>query len=146
VETTEDTTTETTQPVEEARKDIKDSYETYKVKKGDTLWEITEKFYRKFSNDNIYFFIDNLLSPMNNKGLMKNYKWKDVSAKNPHLIYPREKVKVPDLKEVDPAVIPQELKNVVNYDKDSKLYTAQMNDGKIVLLNPSRNSATVASI
>ncbi len=143
---TEDTTAETTPPAEEAKSDIKDSYEIYNVKKGDSLWEITEKFYKKFSNDNIYFFIDNILSPMNKKGLMRNYKWTDVSSKNPHLIYPREKIKVPDLKEVDPSTIPHELKNVVNYDKDSKLYTARLNDGKIVLLNPSKNSATVASI
>ncbi len=132
-------------PVEEKEDVPLKDYEIYKVKKGNTLWEIAKKSYRRFSNKHIYFYLNHLLGPMNNKGNLDDYKYNNRSKKNPHLIYPAQEVKVPDLAKANPNTIPKELKNIVGYDESSTLYTAKGVDGQIIIANPVKQKIIIIS-
>ncbi len=136
---------EESSPVEETEDIPLKDYEIYEVKRGNTLWEIAKRHYKRFSNKHIYFYLNHLLGPMNNKGNLDDYKYNNRSKKNPHLIYPAEEVKVPDLAKADPNALPEELKNIVEYDESSTLYTAKGVDGRIIIANPVKQKIIIIS-
>ena len=120
-------------------------YEILIVEKGNTLWGITKKYYRNFSEGKIYIFIDKLLSPLNNKGRIDDYQWGDPDERNPHRIYPSDEIKVPNLSEVDPLSIPKELRDMVKLNIRSVLYSAKGIDGRIILINHSEKKIAIIS-
>ena len=121
-------------------------YEIYRVKRGDTMWHITRRYYGRFTVGNVCFYIDHLFSPLNDKGYMEDYKLGQYDRNNPHLIYPDDELKVPVLTKADPLAIPGDIKDIIGCDCYSDIYTAKGTDGKIIIANFTKRKVAIASM
>ncbi len=96
----------------ETKKDIATSrsYFYYTIKKGDTLWDLSRKFYNS------------------------NWVWPGLweingRIKNPHLIYPGKKIKIflrENIKEQKPAIPVKEIKTMVEHEIHPTFYYPDM--------------------
>jgi hypothetical protein len=70
------------------------SYQSYTVQKGECLWDIVKKYYAMHNSHEIYTAVDKI-ALQNGKGSQNAYPLKSHNPKNPHVLLPGQKLRLP---------------------------------------------------